>query len=111
MGRMVLQGTVPKLARKVLGGAYRIQFQADGSTPKLRKALEDLRGVNHVSCRREVRIEAQKDIRADAAEAVIKAAGRLQSLNVDLIASDDIYTGGTLQRSAMNCSTRRHQKA
>ena len=28
---MVLQGTVPELARKVLGGAYQIQIQADGS--------------------------------------------------------------------------------
>lgn len=92
-GRMVLQGTVQELARKVLGGAYRVQLQANGSTVKLRKALQDLRDVNQVNLTDGVfEIEAQKDIRADAADAVIKAGGRLQSLNVESQSLDDIYT-------------------
>ena len=37
-------------------------------------------------------IEAQKDVRADAADAVIKAGGRLQSLTVESQSLDDIYT-------------------
>ena len=91
--RMVLQGTVPELARKVLGGAYRVQIQANGSSAKLRKALQDLRDVSKVNLANGwFEIEAQRDVRADAAEAVIKAGGRLQSLNVESQSLDDIYT-------------------
>lgn len=93
MGRMVLQGTVPELARKVLGGAYRIQVQANGSIAKVKKALQDLRDVNKINVTDGViEIEAQKDIRADVADAVVKAGGRLQSLNAESQSLDDIYT-------------------
>lgn len=93
MGRMVLQGTVPELARKVLGGAYRVQIQANGSAAKLKKALQDLQDVNKVSMTDGViEIEAQKDIRADVADAVIRAGGRLLSLNAESQSLDDIYT-------------------
>ena len=92
-GRMVLQGTVPELARKVLGGAYRVQIQANGPDVKLRKALQSLPDVNKVNFANGLfEIEARKDVRADAADAVIKAGGRLQSLNVDSQSLDDIYT-------------------
>jgi ABC-2 type transport system ATP-binding protein len=92
-GSMVLQGTVPELARKVLGGAYRIQLQADGPAVKLSKALQTLQDVNNVQVTNgTIEIEALKDIRADVAEAVIKAGGRLRSLNVESQSLDDIYT-------------------
>ena len=92
-GRMVLQGTVPELARRVLGGAYRVQIQADGPTAKMKRALLDVRDVSKVSLTNGMfEIEALKDIRADAAEAVIKAGGRLQRLNVESQSLDDIYT-------------------
>lgn len=92
-GRMVLQGTVPELARKVLGGAYRVQIEAVGPAPKLKKALEAVQAVNKVNLSNGTfEVEAQKDIRADAAEAVIKAGGRLQGLNVESQSLDDIYT-------------------
>jgi len=92
-GRMVLQGTVPELARKVLGGAYRIQLQADGPAVKLSRALQSLQDVNNVQVTNgTIEIEALKDIRADVAEAVIKAGGRLRSLNVESQSLDDIYT-------------------
>jgi ABC-2 type transport system ATP-binding protein len=92
-GRMVLQGTVPELARQILGGAYRVQIHADGSPTKLRKAIQALHDVNKVNVVKGViEIEAQKDIRADAADAVIKAGGRLKSLNIESQSLDDIYT-------------------
>jgi ABC-2 type transport system ATP-binding protein len=92
-GRMVLQGTVPELARKVLGGAFRVQIQADGSASKLRQVLQNLRDVNKVNLDNGTfEIEAQNDIRADAADAVIKAGGRLKRLNVESQSLDDIYT-------------------
>jgi ABC-2 type transport system ATP-binding protein len=92
-GRMVLQGTVPELARKVLGGAYRIQLQAEGPAQRLQKALQGLRDVNDVMIKNgAIVIEAQKDIRAEAAEALIRAGGRLKGLNVESQSLDDIYT-------------------
>lgn len=92
-GRMVLQGTVSDLARKVLGGAYRIQLEAEGSAAKLRKALEALPGVHTVAAQNgKMILEAQKDVRAEAAEAVIKAGGRLKGLSVEAPSLDDIYT-------------------
>ena len=92
-GRMVLQGTVPELARKVLGGAYRIQLEAEGPSAQLLKALKDLRDVNKVDrVDGAYEIEAKDDVRADAADAIIKAGGRLKALNVESQSLDDIYT-------------------
>jgi len=92
-GRMVLQGTVAELAYKVLGGAYRLQVEASGSTENLRNALQGIHDVNKVSMNNGwIEIEAQKDIRPDVADAVIKAGGRLQSLKAESQSLDDIYT-------------------
>jgi len=92
-GRMVLQGTVPELARKVLGGAYRIQIQADGPSAQLNKALKSLRDINKVNqANGKFEVEARNDVRADAADAIIKAGGRLRGLNIESQSLDDIYT-------------------
>jgi len=92
-GKMVIQGTVPELARKVLGGAYRIQIEAEGPSAQLIKALKSLRDVNKVNrINGAFEIEARDDVRADAANAVIKAGGRLKGLNVESQSLDDIYT-------------------
>ena len=93
-GRMVLQGTVSELARKVLGGAYRIHIQADGPARKLKDALEGLSQtvrVHYVDGNR-YEVEAQNDVRADAANAIINAGGRLQELNIQAQNLDEIYT-------------------
>ena len=92
-GRMVLQGAVPELARKVLGGAYRIYIQAEGPAAKLQNALRTLPQTVQVrrvdgNC---YEVEAKSDVRADAASAVIQAGGRLQALNVEYQSLDDIY--------------------
>lgn len=92
-GRMVLQGTVPELAQKVMGGAYLVQIQADGPAAKLKKALQELPqavNVRQVNGNR-FEVEAQRDVRSDAAEAVIKAGGRLLALNIEHQNLDDIY--------------------
>jgi ABC-2 type transport system ATP-binding protein len=39
-----------------------------------------------------IEIEAQKDIRAEVADTVIKAGGRLQSLSAESQSLDDVYT-------------------
>jgi len=92
-GKMVLQGTVPELARQVLGGAYRIQIQADGPSTKLKKALKDMQQVKKVNVANGIfEVESQMDIRAEAADAIMKAGGRLKGLNVEAQSLDDIYT-------------------
>lgn len=92
-GRMVLQGTVPELARKVLGGAYRIQIQADGPAGKMKQALEGLSQAVRVSRvdGNRYEVEAQRDVRADAASAIVHAGGKLQELNIEAQSLDDIY--------------------
>jgi ABC-2 type transport system ATP-binding protein len=48
-GKLVLMGTVPELARQVLGSAYYIRLQADGPQAALSQALQALPGVVKVS--------------------------------------------------------------
>jgi len=92
-GRMVLEGTVAGLAQQVLGGAYRIHLEADGVT-QLEEALRQLSGVVEVkrtdaTC---YNLEAKKDLRAEAARAVVEAGGKLLSLNIEIPSLDEIYT-------------------
>lgn len=92
-GRMALQGTVPELARQVLGGAYRLQIQAQGSKQELMRALQSLPQVlqaRHVEDDR-FEVEAPEDLRAEAAEAIVQAGGRLLALSVEQQSLDDIY--------------------
>ena len=93
-GRMVLDGTVKELARRVLGGAYRIHLEAVGSAG-LQDVLGHLPGV--VKLRRNdpniYQLEAENDLRAEVAQAVVTAGGRLLSLNVEAPNLDEVYTG------------------
>jgi ABC-2 type transport system ATP-binding protein len=103
-GRMVLEGTVRELADQVLGGAYRIQLEAEPpaeaapsegeKSRRLEKALGQIDGVLDVTCSDTTRyeMEAAEDLRPEAAEAVVKAGGRLLSLDVETPGLDEIYT-------------------
>jgi ABC-2 type transport system ATP-binding protein len=93
-GRMVLVGSVPELARQVLGGAYRIRLEVDGSRQELAGALRSLPGVVNVITRddRILEVEAEKDIRPDVADSVVSAGGRLLRLDVETQSLDDIYS-------------------
>lgn len=92
-GRIVLEGTVPELARRVLGGGYHIALQAEGEPRRLEEALQALpgvTGVEHEAPNRFV-VRAGDDLRAEAASAVITANGRLLSLDVEEPSLDEIY--------------------
>lgn len=93
-GKMVLEGTVEDLARKVLGGAYRIQMDAEGPQPAILEALEKIPEVisTRVSDSRVYELEASQDVRAEAAQAVISAGGRLLRLGAQTQSLDDIYS-------------------
>jgi ABC-2 type transport system ATP-binding protein len=92
-GRMVLEGGVTELAQQVLGSGYHVQLQADGPLSKLTEALQTLPGV--VDVRQEdhnrFRVAATTDLRAEAADAVIAAGGRLLELDIEEPSLDDIY--------------------
>lgn len=92
-GKMVLEGTVTELAQRILGGAYRIQVDAKGEKSAIIEALQKIPHVSNVRLTdsRVYEVEALQDIRAEAAEAVISAGGRLLSLGVQMQSLDDIY--------------------
>lgn len=92
-GRMVMEGSVPDLARQVLGGAYRIHIHALDSHEKLKGSLEKLPGVVKVNRPKEniYELEAESDIRPQVAEAVVQAGGKLLQLDIETQSLDEIY--------------------
>jgi len=93
-GKMVLEGTVEDLAQRVLGGAYRILVDAEGERPAILHTLEKIPQVTHIriSDSSLYQVEASQDIRAEVAQAIISAGGRLLQLGVQAQSLDDIYT-------------------
>jgi ABC-2 type transport system ATP-binding protein len=91
---MGLEGTVPELARKILGGAYRIEIEVETPKPAIEEALRQVPGVVNVAQldSKGYEIETLSDLRADAAAAVVNSGGRLLRLDVESQSLDDIYT-------------------
>jgi ABC-2 type transport system ATP-binding protein len=92
-GKMVLEGTVPELARKVLGKAYRIYLVANGPDPVILETLHGLPGVVNVTRLNDhsYEVQAEHDLRAEAAKAVIEAGVRLLKLDAETQSLEDIY--------------------
>jgi ABC-2 type transport system ATP-binding protein len=93
-GRMVLDGTVEALALRVLGGAYRVRVQAEGAPGAVTAALRGLPGALKVDPLDggAYLVEAQRDLRAEAARAVVEGGARLLQLDVEAQSLDEIYT-------------------
>ncbi|MCS6908661.1 MAG: ABC transporter ATP-binding protein [Anaerolineales bacterium] len=92
-GRMVLEGTVSELGRKVLGRAYRVFVEAQGDPPSILAALEKVPGqvgVIHLGGTR-YQIEAESDIRPEVAKAVVQSGAGLLGLEVETQSLDEIY--------------------
>ena len=92
-GEMALEGTVPELARKILGGAYRIQIEVEEPKPEIEQALQKVEGVLSVSTMdsKGYEIETLSDLRPDAAAVVVQSGGRLLRLDVESRSLDEIY--------------------
>lgn len=92
-GRMVMEGSVPDLARQVLGGAYRIHVHAFDSHERLKASLEKLPGVVKVNRPKEniYELEAESDVRPQVAQAVVQAGGKLLQLDIETQSLDEIY--------------------
>ena len=91
-GRIVLMGSVPDLARQVLGGGYHVEIEADGEGlgEKL-AAVAGVRAVENVGPSR-YRLLSENDVRPQAAAAVVNAGGALRRLSVEEPSLETIYT-------------------
>ena len=91
-GNIVLMGTVPELGRQVLGGGFRVEVEAEGQGLAERlKAVAGVQKVEAVGANR-VRLLAERDVRPEAAVAVVGAGGRLLRLSVEEPSLEAIYT-------------------
>jgi ABC-2 type transport system ATP-binding protein len=91
-GRIVLIGTVAELGRKILGGGYAVEVEAQGAG--LAQRLKQVPGVTAVEQTGpdRVRLLADRDVRPEAAAAVVSAGGRLLRLSVEEPSLEMIYT-------------------
>jgi ABC-2 type transport system ATP-binding protein len=92
-GHMVLKGTVTELAQKVLGGGYHVRLRANGTKKTYKDELRKLPGVVEVNFKSPdiYTLVATRDLRSDAASAVVHAGGKLTSLDTENLSLDDIY--------------------
>jgi len=91
-GKIALMGTVPELGRQVLGGGYVVDIEADGVGLAERLALiPGVSGVEKTGIGK-LRLHADRDVRPDAAAAVVHAGGRLRRLSVEEPSLEAIYT-------------------
>jgi ABC-2 type transport system ATP-binding protein len=97
-GRILIMGTVPELAREVLGAGFVVDVEATAAPGKpgkeLTARLAAIPGVMTVAQPAETvyRLTADHDVRAEAARAVVAADGALTRLSVDEPSLDAIYT-------------------
>ncbi|MGQ9523040.1 MAG: ATP-binding cassette domain-containing protein [Anaerolineae bacterium] len=92
-GRMVLEGTVEELARRVLGGGYRVHVEATGPQAAILEALRRLPDAQKAETTGPERytVEGRRDLRGEVARAVVEAGGALRALQLEEPSLDDIY--------------------
>jgi ABC-2 type transport system ATP-binding protein len=92
-GHIVLMGSVAELGRQVLGGGFVVEVEAEGGTeidsrltalPGVRGIVQSAPGCWRVSC--------DRDLRPEAAAAVVSAGGKLFRLSLDQPSLETIYT-------------------
>jgi ABC-2 type transport system ATP-binding protein len=91
-GNIALIGTVPELGREVLGGGFRVEVEAEGQG--LGERLAAVPGVQKVdpAGANRWRLTSDRDVRPEAAAAVVAAGGRLLRLSVEEPSLEAIYT-------------------
>jgi ABC-2 type transport system ATP-binding protein len=90
-GDIALMGSVPDLAHNVLGDGFEVEVDAAGE--QLHECLMGIDGVSAVEtvAADRYRLLASRDVRADAARAVVQAGGALRRLSVREPSLDAIY--------------------
>jgi ABC-2 type transport system ATP-binding protein len=91
-GRIVLMGSVADLGRQVLGGGYVVEIEAEGGGLAERLALiPGVSGVEKAGINK-FRLQADRDVRPEAAAEVVAMQGRLKYLGVQEPSLEAIYT-------------------
>jgi ABC-2 type transport system ATP-binding protein len=91
-GRIVLMGSVAELGRQVLGGGYVVEIEAEGGGLAERLALiPGVSGVEKAGINK-LRLQADRDVRSEAAAEVVAMQGRLKYLGVQEPSLEAIYT-------------------
>ncbi|MFN3763367.1 MAG: ABC transporter ATP-binding protein, partial [Anaerolineae bacterium] len=92
-GQMVLEGTVEELARRVLGGGYRVYVEATGPQAAIVEALRRLPDATKAELAGPERymVEGRRDLRGEVARAVVEAGGSLRALQLEEPSLDDVY--------------------
>jgi ABC-2 type transport system ATP-binding protein len=92
-GKIALMGSVAELGRHVLGGGFAVEVEAE-SSDGIAKRLSALPGVRSVEAPApgRFRMVCDRDLRAEAAAAVVAAGGRLKQLSLDQPSLEVIYT-------------------
>jgi ABC-2 type transport system ATP-binding protein len=105
-GRIVLMGPVTELARQVLGAGFVVEVEADGQG--LARRLATIPGVTNVETlgTDRFRMTADRDVRSDAAYAVVGANGSLRRLSVDEPSLEAIYARYFQHQTAPSGGTR-----
>ena len=90
-GVIALIGTVGELRRQVFGGGFRVEVEAEG--PGLGEKLKAVPGVSKVEPAGPNRwaLGSDRDVRPEAAAAVVTAGGRLLRLSVEQPSLDAVY--------------------
>ncbi|MDR5695945.1 MAG: ABC transporter ATP-binding protein [Armatimonadota bacterium] len=90
-GRMVLEGTVEELSRRVLDVAYRIRLEAAGDG--LEEALSQVPDVVKVTREHPhlYLLDARSDCRDEVARQVVAGGGKLLSLTLEQLSLDEVY--------------------
>ena len=85
-------GSVAELGRQVLGGGYVVEIEAEGSG--LAERLAVIPGVSAVEKAgiNKLRLQADRDVRPEAAAEVVAMQGRLKYLGVQEPSLEAIYT-------------------
>jgi ABC-2 type transport system ATP-binding protein len=103
-GRIALMGSVPELGAQILGGGFAVEVEAQGQS--LLDRLASVPGVRWVeeTAPGRIRLLAERDIRPEAAAAVVAAGGRLTRLSVEEPSLEAIYTRYFQQHEARHAA-------
>lgn len=90
-GKIAMMGSVSELAVQVLGAGYAVEVEAEGTG--IARRLAGIPGVTNVEMLAEdrFRLTAERDVRPDAARAVVAANGSLRRLSVGEPSLEQIY--------------------
>ena len=90
-GHIVLMGSVADLSVQVLGAGFVVEVEAEGAG--IARRLATIPGVSNVEtvAKDRFRMTAERDVRAEAARAVVAVDGALRRLSVDEPSLEAIY--------------------